>query len=919
MAGYFSQGLALECDNLTLANSGVDGSGASKCSVTLYSEGDLDPANTGDPISYVENGLQFGGTTLRIGDVINVNYSTATNFPRDLSSIGNSHKSGVGFAGYIASISPTTRDGASAVRMELSDERWKWNRFTLPTLLVNQGQKLGATEAGTPPVSGSTADKEMTVHEILSFVEQWVRNFHADFSFDYAALPDKQIGETTIQGAAYSFLVALLREFYGTQYQFYSAGAGHLEVVKVETRVGHLSQFKVDRHNLIQNNMTLASNPNEDIDVLIGIGANKQYYVGDGEYDNELVPDWDWWNDGRLLVIDANNYSPAFYLDVDGRQQLVNPFDFGIDITDPENPTYLAPGAVKTPNVLVFRESFDIYPSYSEYMKRMQNPSATSSREITQFAVGTTYGLDALRRPNALTEAIHNGRFRRFRLKDYKWREYLFEVTPGVFEKRTYTDSQLYPTNGKKLPGDPANLNAKVLASAPDVHDPIAFDRYRVQDKEVYAGYKTIILDEFINNTAHEIRLMRAKPGVFLTGVDNPLDIADQFLPQVNENDPTEIKEGSSIGPVVVRYGLVSNLSRQAGSAVFAERIRAENFQIVSGNKVLFSEPQIVTSGTISSDNLKAAVDDSILDTNDAFNVFFDPKVYRNDGTWNGKYWYYFLRNGQNEARFPTVRKQMVYDRNLREVSRDGRTLNREAWIVEYSEFPIAIPRLEIFCFVQYVDYPERENIALLANFRESAYWNDIKTLMIYPSNIIDINQRKIGIEYRNDLVIQEGGIYTYSGDQELDAAKFEVISYYDDAGIDKAFEDFDSGDQHTAGFGQKKTVIAFQLKNDRIKFYRDAADKVQNLVPKGTATYYDRSDLRPEKNATNVLITSVSHSFSNGWQVTISYGGTAPTIRKLYEEDDRLNARVFDVMDNLNNKVNARLNVTPAQARRTT
>lgn len=918
MAGLLTADLAYECNNLVLANSGVDGSGTSRATATVYSKADLDPANTGDPIRFVDSGLTFSGQTINIGDLTTLNSHRCTNYPSGLSDVGNKRYDGQGFVGYISSVSPTTRDGASAVRLEISDERWKWNRYTLPTLLVNQGQKPGANDDGAPSRSGSAQDKEMTVHEILDFVETWVKNFHNDFVFDYDRLPDKQIGEVTIQGNAYSFVIGLIRQFYGTKYQIYSAGAGHLEVVKVETCQSELAQFRVDRNNLIDNNMTIISDPEEDIDVLLAIGADRQYYVGDGEYDNELVPDWDWWNDGRLLIISTNTYSPAFYTDDEGQSQLVNPFNFGVDITDPENPKFLGPNATPSSNVLVFVESFDEYPTYTDFMRRMNNPSETSSPEITRYAVGTTYGFDALRRLGALKEAIHNGRFRRFRLKDYKWREFLLEVSPGVFQRAVYNDQQRYPS-AKPKPGDPKNLNQRVLQREQDVHDPIVFDRYRVQDKENYSGYKVIIIEEFINNSAHEIKKMRAKPGKYLSGVDNPLDIEDQFLPQVNENDPTEIKEGSAMGPIVVKYDLVSSLTRTDGSAVFAERVLAGNFQIVNGNKILFDEPQIVTSGTISQANLKAAVDQGMLDEADAYNVFFDRNVYRNDGTQSGKYWYYFLQNGARDAKFPTVRKQTMYDRNADQVTEDGTDVVREKWIAEWSEFPIAIPRVEIFCFVQYVDFPERETSRTLSDLQSSAYWTKIKTLFQYPTDIVNISKKKVSIEYRDDLVYQEGGIYEYTGDQVKDEGKYEVISYYDDTGIDKAFEDFDSGDQHTGGFGQKKTVVAFQLRNDTVKFLRDAADKVKDVVPKGTASYHDRLDIRPEYNGSDVMISNVSFSFGKGWNTTISYGGPAPTIRKLYDEDQRLDAKVFNVMDNLSNKTAARLNVTPTQAKRTT
>lgn len=916
MAGYFGgNNIVMTCNNITFANSGVDGGGQTRASVTLAGKTDLDPANTGQPISYVENGLTFNGLTLKIGDKITLNSNTSTNYPDSLPT----------FVGYITSIAPTTQDMNSVVNLELRDEKWKWSQISLPSLILNQGQKPLTNKDGRPSTEGTAADKEMTIHEMLAFVADFVRNFHNDFNFDFASLPNRQVGEVTMNGNAYAFILRLITQFYGTMYQFYSPKAGELKIVRVETRRSRLAQFRVDKKNLISNNMVLAAAPDEDIDVLFCVGANRQYYVGDGAFDNELVPDWDWWNDARILIIDKKTFTPALYKDGSGNFQLVNPFDFAINTSDPDNPVFLGPGTAVSDNIIVFREFFETYPTYWEYKQRMNNPKNTETVNVDGFqtailavkwAASTTFAFDAMLRANALTEPLHNGRFRRFRLKDYTPRHYVYQTSTGQFAHGYFYDTDIYPNLGKALPGDPMNLNARVLAGLNDVQDPILFDRYKVQDVDAYGGYKVVIMDTFLNNASHEIRLMRQKPGTFLTGVHSPSDMTNNFLPIPDDADITRPKEASSLGPIVIKYDLVAGKRRPGNNTdVFAEKVRANGFTIVSGNRILFNEPQVFISDMINESLIKSLYDAQSDEELNNLHAFYDPKIYDNNGLDTGKEWYKMFAIGNQRAPYPAVRKIKYEVRSRDVVTKDGTKQETELYQLADSSYPLAIPRIELYGFVQYVDFPEREKHELLANIHESAYWNHVKYLIQYPENISELNKRKVVFEYRDDIVYQTGGYYTYTGDRQEDRDKFEIIAFYDDVNINIA-EDFDSGDQNLMGYGQKKTLIAFQLRNDKYKFTRDAELRVGNLVPKGDARYFNRDDIFPEDNGQNMFISSVTHNLANGWQVDISYGGSAPTMRRLYEDSIKLNAGIYNVMEDTKNRNMTALLVTPAQKR---
>lgn len=929
MPGYFANNIVMTCHSITFANSGIDGGGMTRASITLAASNDLNPTNVGDPLYYLEDGLSFAGRTLRIGDTILVNHNTCSNYPSELPD----------FLGYISSINPVTQDMNSVVNIELRDERWKWSQIFLPVLTINQGQKPLSNKDGRPDTYGSAKDKEMTVWEIIDFVTRIVRNFHPNFSFYVNTLPDRQIGEITTGGNAYTFLLGLITRYYGTKYQFYSNGAGHLEIIEVETNRSKLRQFKVDTHNLIVNNMSLASSPEEDVDMIFCVGANKQYYVGDGEYDNELVPDWDWWNDGRILVIDKKTYTPALYQDSSGKYQLVNPFDFGINLSNPDNPIFLGPGAMPSQSnkIIVFREFFEQYPTFQEYNQRLNKPenSYTGSIEmggifITKFAYGTTFAMDCLLRPTAINEPLHNGRFRRFRLKDSTPRHFVYQDADGMFRHGVYYDRRsgsnhdftgfdsgygfwIDVRDGKKFPGDPADLNFRVLSGMDDVQDPILFDRYMVQNKDAYCGYKVIILDQFLNNASYEIKMMRQKPGTFLTGIDSPNDLTEKFLPIPDEEDPTELKEGPSLGPIVVRYDLVAGKKVFGHSHSFAEKVRVNNFRIVNGNRILFDEPQIFMSDQIDEKFMRSLYQSQL---NGMVEGHYDENIYDDNGLDTGKDWYYPFSIGKDRARVGLVPKVDYPVKSIDIITKDGVREEETKYEMAKTSYPLAIPRIEIYCFVQYVDFPEREKNELLGNILTSAYWRDIKTLYQYPENVQSLSGKKIMFDYRDDIVHQVGGMFDYTGDRQLDVNKYEIIAFYDNANFNIA-EDFDTGDQNLLGYGQKKTIIAFQLRNDKYKFMRDVYTRVNNFVPKGYAQYYNRC-IMPEKNNTNVFISSVTHNLGDRWTVDVSYGGSMPNVRRLFDDTQKLEARIYTIMEDTKNKNVTAFQIIPSQGLRT-
>jgi hypothetical protein len=94
-----------------------------------------------------------------------------------------------------------------------------------------------------------------------------------------------------------------------------------------------------------------------------------------------------------------------------------------------------------------------------------------------------TYGMDALARPGALSEPVHNGRFRRFRLKDDRPRYYM-DVNG---EKQTFYDHQRFPLKrGTKYGGDPKGLNQTVLEGSSTSHVLDVADLYTVNGDRHY-------------------------------------------------------------------------------------------------------------------------------------------------------------------------------------------------------------------------------------------------------------------------------------------------------------------------------------------------------------------------------------------------------------------------------------------------
>lgn len=906
--------MSLLCDSMTLATN--YSSGRSSATIKIRTGITLDVTKASFPIGEYIDGVQIDGLSVRIGDLIEVSSKTCGNFPELLDDVPLNQKyPNSGFIGYVSNISVRADANQSVIDVALSDETWKWAQYIMLPLALNINDATKLITVNEIKQNG------YTTLEILSLFEEILERqgySKSNFIFTRTGFSDRVADPKVTSFTSSNVFQAfeeLINNVYGNAVHIYSAGAGDMQLRKVETDENILRSITIDKNNIISNDIEIKSG-DKKIETVIAFGDRVKYFVGDGKIDNEMVPDWDWWMDGYYLVIDKATGQPAMYKPEGSNGFIyVNPFWINIIINsngtvkfgDPTNPSA---------DSITFKYgdglyNDDNYPSYTKYL------GILATHIVSNYLFVRPYSMDAvLCEYENIQRPMHDARFKRWRLKNSQpnfMQENVHANVYSIGQTSVYYDSEMFPRrlNNVGMPkdycGDPARLN----------------ERGATVFKNIVGGnetYTTLISPQFINSATHKIVQQRLKPGMLIDASSGNNDGYYEDIPNPYRQNEVIEETAAASSPIFLKYDLIVNNVKKANigelsnpgskTAYTAERIQVDGSLSPSNTGFLSNKIVLITTSTLDyssflNQNLPALpqnigeLKDSWrpfsgfeTDNNEDYlvNDYFSPYLTDETGEIIGENaqklkWYYPIKHGKVEA-IEWIKRQNLYP-----------ILDKQLKTISYAQVPAAlgIPRIELYGFVQYMDRPELESKEILSDIY-SYYWQNIRSTLIYSKGNGSFNENSYVLTGENALFERQiGGYYDYDSSIYVGSHN-ERIAFYkgNQLGISTIF-----GIQNTSinVAGNYLIVLKFPLFNARARFEDIAKDYIHGRIPAGKVSYYERTDIRPELSGENIGIYSVSHNLSNGWTVEVTYGGGIPRLKDIFEQQERMGGVLRSVL----------------------
>lgn len=904
--------MQLSCDSFTVGTN--FGGGRSGANAKLRTGITLDVTKAGIPIGQLSDGIEIDGLSLKIGDLIELNSTTCSNYPALLDDYPNNLQyPNRGFVGYVTNISIRADTGLSVIDISLGDEIWKWSQYAMYPIAFNINDATKMLSFNEIRQNG------YTTMEIVSYLEELLdRQGHSKSEFSVSRtgfadrVADPKVTSFT-SGTIFQAFEELISNVFGSAVQIYSGGAGDIQLRRVATDENTLAGITIDKNKIISNNIEVKSS-DKKVDVVLAFGDRCKYYLGDGKIDNELVPDWDWWMDGYFIVIDIASGQPAMFVPKDQTGFVhVNPFNMACVVNSNGTVQYVDP-TDPPPNAVTFvygdgSIADNEYPSYIRYL----NVFRTS--QISQYVFVRSYAMDAiLSEMENILRPIHDFRFKRWRLKDAQPKTLMENVHTSPYSIGTssdYYDNQFFPRrigrNGvvKDYNGDPANLNTNGA-------------RVYINRAGGNETYKALISPQFINSSTHKIVQERLKPGVLLDGSSGENEDLYESIPNPNMQGQDLEDPNIATQPIFVKYDLVNNAAARGNNGMLqavtnnvtfsAERVQAEGGVNQANTAYQTNRISILTTSNFDSSGFKVENPDATsntiggffdswrpnagLETDSTYEIesFFSPFMLDSNGEVIGEggqklRWFYPMRHGRVIA-IDWVKRQNhapIYDSQMK--------------IVNYHQVnsPIGFPRIEMFGFVMYEDRPELEPKSVLANLG-SYYWTYVRSALKYSRTNASPNENTLVISGENALFERQlGGYYDYDTDVVL-GDEYERIAFYrtTDLGISSVH-----GIANTTVnlAGNHMVVLKVPLFNATYRFNQLARDFVHGRIPSGRVQYYERHDISPELNGQNIGVYSVTHNIENGWTVDVTYGGGIPRLRDMFDRQERIEGIMRSVL----------------------